>query len=118
MTPFTHNKRKSMTPQRKAKVFAAHDGICHICGMKVRGDWDADHIIALENGGSDDDDNLAPACKSCHSDKTPGDHADAARARRRYTKHVAGVRGPKGRPMPGTKASGWKKKINGEVVRR
>lgn len=90
MTPFAHHKRGAMTPQRRARIFAAADGRCHKCTRKLgpADDWDCDHIIALENGGNDDDANLAPCCDWCHDDKTADDHAAAGKGRRRFTKHT------------------------------
>ena len=32
--------------------------------------WDADHIIALKEGGSTDLDNVQTLCQPCHKDKT------------------------------------------------
>lgn len=90
MTPFRHAKRGAMTPQRMARIFADRDGRCHICTREIRpgDDWQVDHVIALEAGGSDEDDNLAPACDHCHSEKTKDDHSTAGKGRRRYSKHV------------------------------
>mgnify|MGYP003385602190 CR=1 FL=1 len=90
MTPFQHHKRGSMTPQRMARIFAARDGRCYRCTKKLRpgDDYDFDHVIALENGGTDDDENIAPCCDGCHTEKTSTDHATAGKGRRRYSKHV------------------------------
>lgn len=102
MNPFTHAKRGSMTPQRRARIFAAADGRCWKCTRRLgpADDWDCDHKIALERGGSDDDDNLAPICEWCHTDKTGDDHAEAGKMRRSYSKHV----------VPGRfrKSRGWR----------
>jgi 5-methylcytosine-specific restriction protein A len=100
--PFDHAKRKSMTPYRRARIFAAHDERCHKCTRKIRPgeDWDVDHVLALERGGTDDDENLAPICDWCHTDKTANDHATAGHMKRSYTKHY----------VPGRfrKSRGWR----------
>jgi 5-methylcytosine-specific restriction protein A len=90
MTPFTHAKRGSMTPQRRARIFAAHDGRCHKCTRKLgpADGWEVDHIIALSAGGTDDDANLAPCCDWCHDEKSDDDTSAAGKGRRRYSKHV------------------------------
>jgi 5-methylcytosine-specific restriction endonuclease McrA len=87
---FTHAKRGSMTPQRALRIFQAADGRCHICERKLgpADDWEVEHVIALENGGTDDDANLAPACSWCHADKTTDDHAQAGHGRRMAVRHV------------------------------
>lgn len=88
-TSFVHNARGNMPPQRRARIFQAADGRCHRCGRKLgpADDWDCDHKVALENGGTDDDANLAPCCDWCHESKTSEDHAQAGHGRRMATKH-------------------------------
>lgn len=99
MSPFVHAKRGSMSPQRIARIFAAAGGKCHLCGRKLgpADDYDIDHVIALENGGTDDDENLRPACSWCHVEKTGSDHEQAGHGRRVYTKHVVPKRFRKSR---------------------
>jgi 5-methylcytosine-specific restriction protein A len=90
MNAFVHNRRGAMTPQRVARIFLASGGKCHVCGRLLRpgDDYEIDHKLALENGGTDDDDNLAPCCDWCHKGKTADDHALAGHGRRMATKHV------------------------------
>lgn len=115
---FRHERRKRLTAQQRAKLFLDQGGRCYICGLAVRGDWEAEHPIALENGGAADQP-LMVVCEPCHKPKTARDHGMAAKARavavaatvpRRYRR--------KTRPMPGSKDSGWKKPMNGPPVRR
>ncbi|NDG18991.1 MAG: HNH endonuclease [Betaproteobacteria bacterium] len=45
--------------------------VCRDCGRVAYGkDGHADHIVPLEEGGTDDDENLAWRCASCHGRKT------------------------------------------------
>lgn len=90
MNPFQHARRGAMTAARIARVFAAAGGKCQGCGVKLRPgmDYDIDHIIPLSSGGTDDEDNLQMLCEGCHEIKTGGDISDAAKGKRRYTKHV------------------------------
>lgn len=84
-TSFTHEKRGSMTGQRALRIFEAGGGRCAgPCGRKLfaSDDWHVDHIIALENGGTDDDTNLQILCGWCHKPKTADDHALAGHGRR------------------------------------
>jgi 5-methylcytosine-specific restriction endonuclease McrA len=85
---FQHAKRGSMTEQRALRIFQASGGRCHICERKLgpADDYEIEHKIALENGGTDDDANLAPACSWCHADKTADDHALAGHGRRMAAK--------------------------------
>lgn len=89
-SPFRHEPRRTLTGQQFAQVFAACDGKCASCHKKLRpGDrYDADHIIALENGGSNDVTNFQILCSGCHAIKTRDDHGTAGHLRRAYTRHV------------------------------
>lgn len=96
---FTHAKRGSMTAQRRARIFEAGGGRCAGCGRKLgpADDWDIDHRIAIENGGSDEDSNLHVLCDWCHDVKTADDHGQAAKGRRVMTKHSVPKRFRQGR---------------------
>ena len=88
--PWAHQGR-SMTPQRRARIFAERAGTCQgPCGRKLgpSDKWDIDHVIPLCGGGSDDDDNLQLICEWCHKDKTADDVERHAHGRRAYTRHV------------------------------
>ena len=106
-------KRPSMTKARRARIFLTHEGICWLCKIKIGSDepWDADHQLARELGGSDDDDNLAPAHKDCHRTKTKEDVRLIAKGNRlirnadpetrRQTKHpIRSNRKLQSRPFP------------------
>ena len=92
MSTFTHAKRGVMTPQRALRIFERCGGRCSSarCGHRkllVGDDWAVDHVIALENGGTDGDENLQVLCEWCHSAKTSDDHGLAGHGRRMATKH-------------------------------
>lgn len=89
MNPFEHHKRGRMTPQRRAKIFLACGSRCAVCSRRLgpADDWDIDHALALENGGTDDDSNLRVVCDWCHKEKSADDHALAGHGRRMATKH-------------------------------
>lgn len=109
----------SAIPARvKLRVFLAHHGICHISGQKIApGDlWDADHILALCNGGENREGNLAPALRKAHRQKTATDVGLKSKADRLRKKHI-GIKASKA-VIPGSKASPLKQKLNGETVRR
>lgn len=107
-------------PKRvRLRVFERHDGICHLSGRKIMpGDaWDLDHITALINGGEHRESNLAPALRDKHREKTAADVAEKARTARIRAKHL-GIKPKSSRPMPGSRASKWKRKMDGSVVLR
>jgi 5-methylcytosine-specific restriction protein A len=119
---FRHEPRRKLTDHQRAAIFLDRGGKCHACGRKLRsGDvWQLDHVLALELGGKDEPANLAPCCDWCHKGKTAEDHSKAAKGRAVATSIIIprSQRQRKGRPMPGSKASGWRKRMDGTIERR
>lgn len=111
--------RKHLSTTKRAKLFLAHEGRCHLCGLKIRDGerWEASHIIALELGGADDETNLAPAHHRCHRTQTAEVDIPAIAKSNRVRARAIGAHRPQ-RPMPGSRASGLKKRMDGTVVRR
>lgn len=114
-------KRPGIGRSRRARIFAAHNGICWLCKLKieVNDPWDADHMIAREIGGSDDDDNLAPAHKDCHKAKTKRDVVAIAKSNRIIRKANPETRKKSKRPI---QSRGFdksvKRRFGGKVVER
>ncbi|RMD90729.1 MAG: HNH endonuclease [Alphaproteobacteria bacterium] len=111
--------RRSMSRTRRLRIFEAASGICHICGQRIDGTrepWEVEHIVPIQLGGEDEDANCAPAHVACHRAKTREDVARIAKAKRVRAKHL-GAHRPRA-TLPGSRASRWKRKISGEVVRR
>jgi hypothetical protein len=88
----------SPVPDRvKVRVFARYDGYCHWTGKKIMpGDvWDADHIIALINGGLNIESNLAPILRGkAHAEKTARDVAIKSKTARMRKRHL-GLKKPR-----------------------
>lgn len=107
--------RRARTTLQRARLFEDHRGRCHICECKIQvGEkWEVEHVIPLEIGGDDSDDNLAPAHVKCHKAKTKADARDIAKCRRVAAKHKGAktARNPLG-------SRKWKKKVDGSVVPR
>lgn len=74
----------------RLRVFEAHGGRCWLSGRKIMpGDkWDLDHKIALINGGRHAEDNLAPALRDAHREKTAEDVAIKSKVARIRAKHL------------------------------
>lgn len=100
---FFHATRRSMTPLRALKVFESCGGKCAECKRKLGAadDWDIDHVIALVNGGSDDDGNLQVLCEWCHGTKTADDVALAGHGRRMAAKRTV--------PKRFRQSKGWRR---------
>jgi 5-methylcytosine-specific restriction endonuclease McrA len=74
----------------RLRVFEAHGGRCWISGRKIMpGEkWELDHKVALINGGSHSEDNLAPALSAPHREKTAEDVAIKSKVARIRAKHL------------------------------
>lgn len=111
--------RRSISTKERVRLFMLHGGTCHLCGGKIGvGEaWDVSHDIPLELGGADDDANRLLAHRKCHRAHTASVDVPAiAKAKRREARHIGAKR--TARPMPGSRASGWKRRMDGTVVRR
>lgn len=111
--------RRQFSARAKAKRLLEFNGRCADCECKVGGaaGLEFDHIIPLELGGDDEIENLQPLCKVCHKAKTRGD-VDAIRKAERMRQREAGIKRTRRSIIPGSKASGLKKKMDGTVEKR
>jgi 5-methylcytosine-specific restriction endonuclease McrA len=88
------------------------------CGRSLAHGVEFDHVILDANSKDNSMENCAAVCPPCHKHKTAKhDIPVAAETLRQQDKH-RGIRRRKGAPMPGSRASGWKKPMNGPAVRR
>ena len=120
---FEHERRRYLTDHARAKLFLDRGGKCEgACGRKLSSSdvWHIDHRIALENGGTNDPANLQILCAWCHKPKTAADAKLAAKGRAQAVAHVipTSQRRKKGAPLPGSKRSKWKRRMDGTVERR
>jgi|688.fasta_scaffold05266_14 hypothetical protein len=64
-------KFKRSVSESKKKYIAAKQGWkCRECSEILPATYEVDHIIRLQNGGSNEIDNLQALCPSCHRNKT------------------------------------------------
>jgi hypothetical protein len=114
--------RKKISQKEAARLFLLHNGICCNCGQQIRGGekWFIEHVEALVLGGADDDQNRRPShLVKCKAKKDAADAAARSERDRHITKDWQPIGGRRGsRPMPGSRASGIRKRMNGQVVRR
>jgi 5-methylcytosine-specific restriction endonuclease McrA len=65
---------------QRQRVALAHNYQCAGCGRVWLSYRDQiDHIVPLEQGGSNDDSNLQPLCSECHETKTTREAQQRAR---------------------------------------
>jgi 5-methylcytosine-specific restriction protein A len=90
------NDDAAIPPRVRLRVFNRMGGVCHLSGRKIQPSdaWDVDHIVALVNGGSHRESNLAPALRSEHRKKTAEDVAQKAKNDRVRKKHI-GIKKPR-----------------------
>lgn len=101
-------KRPSISKAKRARIFLAQDGICWLCKLKIGAEeaYDIDHQVSRELGGSDEDDNLAPAHKDCHKAKTKEDVKAIAKSNRIRRNFGPVEMRKKKRPIP-QRANPW-----------
>ena len=83
--------RRSFSRKDRARIFAAAEGICHICEGKIGvGEaWEVEHRIPYALTQDDSDDNLSPAHVRCHKTKThKEDRPRINKAERQRAKHM------------------------------
>ncbi len=104
-TPWHHVPRVRLSDQQTVKLFLERGGCCRECGRKLgpADDYIVEHIIALENGGTNEWDNLGITCGWCKPKKDATDHSKAGHSRRMATKHhlPKSMRKPKFKRPPG-----------------
>ncbi len=61
------HKRARLTAAKREAVLARTSARCHICGGKVDGKWQADHVLAHAQGGGTEVENFLPAHELCNN---------------------------------------------------
>lgn len=113
--------RRRISAKERLAIFASAGGCCHWCRLKIdagRERWDVDHVVALGLGGEDGGENLQPIHEACHRTKTGGGDAPAIAKAKRQEQRTTGVKRQPQATIPGSRATRWKRKIDGTVVRR
>ncbi|MGN6099852.1 MAG: HNH endonuclease [Devosia sp.] len=102
----------------RLRIFRDHEGRCHISGRKSgpADAWDVEHVIPLSMGGEHRESNLAPALRDKHKEKTRVEAKARARGDAAAKRHL-GLTKPK-HPMPGSRNSKWRRRMDGTVERR
>ena len=87
------------------------------CNCPLSHGVEFDHVLAASNGGDATLNNCLAACKKCHLFKTRTfDTPRAAKTVRQRDKDL-GIKRPSN-PMPGSRDSKWKRRMDGTVVAR
>lgn len=87
------------------------------CNVSLEKGHHDDHVNPDGNGGDNTLENCACVCHTCHAYKTKNDVARIAKMKRQRDRNQ-GIKRRKGPPMPGSRDSVFKRKMDGSVERR
>lgn len=107
----------AIPPRVKVRITLRQNGRCDGCQRKFDPKLkpEFDHRPALVNGGQNRESMIVAVCHECHSARTKEDVAEKSKVRTLQAKRF-GIH-KSSRPMPGSKASGIRKRMDGTVER-
>lgn len=110
--------RREFSPKIMVEAFKRAGGKCQRCTARLSvGKFAYDHVIPDALGGEPTLENCEVLCTSCHGVKTNRtDIPTIAKVKRVKINHI-GARHSSS-PMPGSKASRWRKPMRGPAVLR
>lgn len=110
--------RREFPTKVRVAAFQRSGGLCETCsGRLYVGKITYDHILPDWLGGEPTLANCQVLCSACDKVKTRADVGRIAKTKRVEARHT-GAKAPSRNPLPGSRRSPWRKKINGEVVAR
>jgi 5-methylcytosine-specific restriction enzyme A len=108
--------RQEFTRKIKVAAWQRANGRCECCGRKLYpGDTHFDHANPDQLGGEPILENCSVLCRSCHQIKTFTKDIPAIAKSNRVRDRHAGIKPRRSRPIPGTRASGIRKRMSGAV---
>jgi len=110
--------RAEFSKSTKLAAFQRANGACEKCTAKLfPSNTEYHHGTECTFGGAAEFHNCVVLCKACHAGITGERAAVIAKSNRIRNAHL-GIKPRKSRPMPGSRASGLRKRMNGQVERR
>lgn len=112
--------RENFTEATKKAARERAKGRCEDCGGPTGpgNGPEVDHITECWEGGDNSLENaIVLGKKCCHEAKTAAATARRAKADRQRAQYL-GTKRPSYNPIPGSRSTPWKRKMNGETVRR
>lgn len=61
--------KRSVSETKKKYVASSQNWTCKKCHEKLEATFEVDHVIELQDGGTNDIDNLVALCRNCHGKK-------------------------------------------------
>jgi 5-methylcytosine-specific restriction protein A len=116
--PILSTPRKRLTRKQRMEMHDRHGSKCVVCLAPIPAGepFIDEHVIPLAIGGSNDPANRGPAHIGCAKIKTARDQKIIAKVNRVRAKHL-GIKKRVSRALPGTRASGIRKRMSGAVER-
>lgn len=109
--------RREFPAKVKVAAFQRAKGHCEKCSVYIVAGAQYDHDIPDALGGEPVLENCVVLCGPCHREKTSTlDVPMIAKAKRIEAKRMNAKKSRS--PLPGSKASKWKRRMDGSVVRR
>lgn len=111
--------RREFPAKVRVAAYERSGGACEACRAPLQpGRIHYDHVIPDALGGEPTLSNCEVLCTPCHGQKTAtGDVPRIAKMKRQRANHI-GARVKTGPPIPGSKRSPWKRKMDGTIVPR
>ena len=111
--------RREFSARVKTQAWERAGGHCQKCtALLYPGRTHYDHVLPDWLGGEPTLDNCEVLCTSCHSEKTATEDVPRiAKTKRQRANHI-GARVKSGPPIPGSKRSPWKRRMDGTIVPR
>jgi 5-methylcytosine-specific restriction enzyme A len=111
--------RREFSAKTRQQAYERAGGHCETCTAPLRpGHIHYDHVLPDWMGGEPTLGNCAVLCTACHGAKTAGEDVPRiAKAKRQRINHV-GAQVKRGPPIPGSKRSPWKRRMDGTIVPR
>lgn len=122
--------RKEFPKSVKREALLRADGLCEgtgplyglpegvRCNLNLSYGVHFDHVVADGLGGKNDLENCIATCPKCNLFKAYKFDTPRIAEMKRQRDRNQGIKRRKGPPMPGSRASGFKRKMDGSIERR
>ena len=70
MNSGSKSNKRSVSETKKKFVASQQNWKCNKCEQKLNHTFEVDHVLRLENGGTNEVTNLEALCRECHGQKT------------------------------------------------
>jgi len=123
-------KRRRYTKAETVAIFKSGKGVCHLCDMKIKGDWVKSHVktramffaegVAPIDAAkmADDLSNIRPAHPACNARRSAKEEVPAVAKAKRVEEKRKGLKAEPKKRLPGNRLDDVKLKVGGGVAER